>query len=214
MVRYLAAIAILAGCSSVELTAPVVRARTGPAAGRAIKRVVALPATCGALTTQPSTELGPGAQPVLVPAQCSPEAVRGADELVRSSLAFRGLQVIDSERVNAVTASRRETIVETPTSTSTSSETRGVRFEDAPPLEQAAILAELGADGVLNTRMWIGAEQSTGGRRNVVVQVRLLASADGALVWARRCVLEVGGLAATDAVALERAVRCATEGTR
>jgi len=62
--------------------------------------------------------------------------------------------------------------------------------------------------------MWIGAEQSTGGRRNVVVQVRLLASADGALVWARRCVLEVGGLAATDAVALERAVRCATEGTR
>ena len=42
----------LCACSSVELAQPVIRARRGPAADRPVRRVVALPATCGAVTLE------------------------------------------------------------------------------------------------------------------------------------------------------------------
>jgi hypothetical protein len=63
--------------------------------------------------------------------------------------------------------------------------TTGARFTDATPFEQRDILRERRADGVLSTRISIGADLGIGQRRTAIVQLRLLAF-DGTLAWARR----------------------------
>lgn len=198
----------LGACASVELAPPLVRARTGPAMARPIRRVVAIPATCGALSVERIDAAGKAR------ATCPDTALRAVDMAIRSQLEFGGFEIIDSEQVNAVTATRHEVQERWghgPTTTTT--EQHGARFEDATPFEQTAILQELGAEGVLNTRLWIGAGVGFGQRRTIAVQIRLLATSDGALAWARRCELEVGGIT-TDEVAMERGTRCAIADAR
>jgi len=210
----LAAVLCLTGCSSVELAPPVIRARMGPAAERSVRRVVALPATCGALT-QIRIETADPAHPIWeTRAACPAITMAAIDTAIRSSLEFGGFEIIDSERVNAVTATRHEVEQRTSHYATKTTEQVGARFEDATPFEQTEILRELRADGVLNTRIWVGAGVGAGQRRVIAVQIRLLSTTDGALVWARRCELEVGGLIVTDEVAMERGARCAVEGTR
>lgn len=211
----LAALATLAlgagGCTSAELAGPQVRARIGPAAALPIKRIVALPATCGSL----ALHMVPSAtgQPTREVAECPRAALEGIDQAVRAALDFAGYEVIDAERVNAITAQRHEVEQYSGRGDGAhTSQTAGATFDDATPFEQAEILQELEVDGVLNTRIWIGADVGMSGRRTVAVQVRLVASRDRALVWARRCELEVG--AARDPLAMERAARCAAEGAR
>jgi hypothetical protein len=212
---------LLAGCSSVELMPPMIRMRTGPANARPLKRVVAVPATCGSLGME-SVQFG---KPELgmKPRECDRIAVEGADQVIRVGLSFRGLDVIDSENVNARTAERHETRttqadidpqtgVARRRETSIESETVGARFEDATPIEQAQILADLRADAVLSARIWISSSPGISMRRTVIAQVQLLATSDRALVWSRRCEVEVGGLMTTDAVAVEQAARCAIAG--
>jgi len=166
--RSIMLLALLLGvaCSSVELLPDRVRVRTGPAAGTKTRKVVALPATCGALSTLAGSPSESTGNPLT--SECAPPDVEGVDGSVRAALEFQGFQVIDSEQLNATS---RERIEKIETSRSVS---QGVRS----PVE---------------------------------VQVRLLHVPSGKLVWARRCTLEVGGLI-TDAVAMERAARCATRG--
>jgi hypothetical protein len=85
------------------------------------------------------------------------------------------------------------------------------RFEHAPPNEQAAILIDLRADAVLSTRIWIGSSIGMSGRHEVIAQVQLLGVPDRALVWARRCELEVGSAFATESDDIERVARCVME---
>jgi hypothetical protein len=134
------------------------------------------------------------------------------DNAIRSRLEFHGFNVIDADKVNAVTATRREVEERRGFLRTATAETTGARFLDATPFEQREILRELGADGVLTTRISIGAGLGAGQRRTIVVQLQLLAAADGALAWARRCELEVGGLLATDELAMVSGARCAVEG--
>lgn len=219
MTRAVLAVAMLGACSSAGLLPPVVSVKTGPASSRPIKRIVAVPATCGTLGMA-------GLPPVdghitYVPNTCDREAVAGADQIIRLGLAFRGLDVIDSEDVNVVTAKRIETQATEHSASSTGPESFsdrtevervGARFEDAPPLEQAAILAELRADAVLSARIWIGSSIGMSRRHVVIAQVQLLTTSDRALVWSRRCELEVAGLLETEAADIERATRCVMEG--
>lgn len=202
-----------ASCTSVELAPPRLTARNGAASRRTIRRVVALPTTCGGLINPALPSNQPNVDPAYIPGRCPEQALKGADQAIRSSLDFQGYSVIDSEKVNAVTASRHEIEVRSSFSTSKTIEQHGALFEDATPNEQNDILRELGADGILNTRVFVGSSMGLGMRRTVVVQIRLRAVEDGALAWARRCELEVGGLI-TDAVAIEQGAKCAIEGAK
>ncbi len=208
--RALVLAAVLVGCTSAELAPPRLVAHEGPASRRTIRRVVALPATCGGLV---SAELLNQGDPTYTPGVCPPQALKGADQAIRSALEFQGLTVIDSERVNAVTASRHEVEVRSSYSTEKTTELHGSLFEDATPNEQIEILKELSADALLNTRVLIGSTIGAGLRRSITVQVRLRAVEDGLLIWARRCEIEAGGLT-TDAVAIERGTKCVMDGAR
>jgi hypothetical protein len=195
--------------------------------------VVALPATCGSLTTVRIETSDPDHPRWEQRSACSGVAMKAVDNAIRSGLEFGGFAIIDSENVNAVTGTRQEierrsreyrtTMTGTETapeiasaavSGEKTSEVRGARFEDATPLEQNAILGQLGAQGLLNARISIGASIGAGQRRTIVLQLQLLEMPTRALVWARRCELEVGGLMATDELAMERAASCAAEGIR
>jgi hypothetical protein len=194
---------VLGACASAELVAPVVRVHRGTA--RTPARVVAVAASCGALS-RVSVPVGVG-EPARweVRSACPAPALRAAELAVRSSLEFAGFHILDAERVNAVTATRRETV----RGGVTTSTTAGARFEDATPFEQQEILRALGADGRLAVRISIGAGRGFGARRIATVQLQLLA-APHALVWARRCDVEIGLV--RDEVAIEQAARCAVAG--
>jgi len=203
----------LAGCTPmVEPQPPIQHMRIGPAGGRPLRTLVALPASCGALTYAPVDTRDPSSPGFELPAECSAAALAAVDVAIRSTLALGGYDVVDSERINLVTAERHEQEQRSAWSATRTIDQRGARFEDATPIEQARVLGELHADGVVTIRVWIGAQVGFAGRRAVVVQVRLLAR-DGALAWARRCEIEVAGVLARDPVAMERAARCAIEGT-
>lgn len=204
-----------AACSSVELAAPVVRGRVGPAAERPVRSIVALAASCGTLSMV-RVPINASDGMWVQQAACSADALGAVDQKVRSSLELGGFSVIDSERVNAITGTRREVQERRQyygsVRSSSEIEQRGARFEDATPLEQRALLAELGAQGLLTTRVTIGASVGAGQRRVVTVQLQLLDVPERQLVWSRRCELEVGGLFATDEAAMASAAGCAAEG--
>jgi hypothetical protein len=219
----------VAACASVDLAPVQIRATPGTASGRGLKRIVALPATCGTMqepwpnvpNTPPRDEdkTKPNANYHYdhATALCSVESLAGVDQIVRSSLDFHGYEVIDAEGLNAISATRHEVVDRNETIVRVRHETggrmietRGALFEDATPREQAAILRELHADAVLVTRVWYGTGSGIGNRHDLIVQIRLATTPDRTLVWARRCVQEVGLIG--DAIGLERATRCAAEG--
>ena len=204
----------LPGCSSVELAAPQHRLRLGPAAAHPVRRILAAPATCGSLTMV-RVETGDPEHPRWEPRRsCAAQAQRAVDQAIRAGLEFGGFNVIDSEKVNAVTASRQEILLRQEQRERKLAEVEGALFGDATPAEQDSILAELGAQGLLSARIFIGAGVGAGERRVAMVQLQLVEVPSRALVWARRCELEVGGLLATDELAMQRAARCAVEGIR
>jgi hypothetical protein len=220
MIHRLAVLVVLCAvsCSSVELAPRSVRVRLGPAHDQPTRRVVALPATCSSLitprqesqlATSPSNDAMEAASP------CLSRLVDAVDGRVRALLAFQGFEVIDSEKVNAETRVRTESEKRMTTpgfeTSARTTEVSGATFADATPATQEAILGELGADGVINTRIWIGAGHGFSERHTVEVQVRLLHVRTGRLAWARRCEVEIGGLTA-DAEAMEEAARCAVQG--
>jgi hypothetical protein len=194
-----------AGCGSARLAPASARAQRGPAADRPVQRVVALGATCGSLQLH-DVNPGDSSAPLEIE-ECQPTALVAADQTIRSALDFAGYHVIDAEQVNAVTARLHEVEVRRGLLGTRTARTDGVTFSDATPAEQAGILKELHADGVLTTRVWIGAGVGVSSRRTVAVQVRLATSADRTLVWARRCEIEVG--VEQDPSAMQRAAQCA-----
>ena len=195
---------VLGAC--VHMAPERVRVRWGPARGQPLGRVVALPATGGASFASPV-----GREPLVL---------SGVDAIIRAALDFEGYRVVDAERLNVTTWSHTERQVTTgqgsaaTEATTRDTERTGAAFEDAPPAVQRAILAELGAEGVVNARIWIGphmgAGSATSASQTVTVQVRLIQLATGGLVWARRCEIEVAGFVQTS-YALEQAARCAVE---
>jgi hypothetical protein len=225
----------LPACASVELAPSDLRTRRGPAAARPVRRAIALPATCGTLAIPPSRHDEAAAAAQQTPPEGDPSNPRGSlrvfslcedshmagvDARVRALLEFGGLDVIDSERVNAETRRRVEHTESTSsragaeapaTSESRAVEIEGASFLDATPAMQEAIAAELGADGLLNTRIWIGSGEGMSSRRRIEVQVRLLRLPEQEMVWASRCGVEIAGVE-SDSQGMEEAARCAVEG--
>jgi hypothetical protein len=202
------AIAVLAsGC--VELAAPQIHTRSGSVPLASIHRIVALPATCGSLAGQLVPDAnGGGVHPEQ--RECPPAALDGIDQAIRARFDFAGFQVIDSATVNAATASRREVIDRSGGDSEATTERVVATFDDATPVEQAAILHQLGADALLSARVWVGADIANGSRRSVSVQIRLVTADRRALVWERRCVLETG--LELEPATIDRGARCAMEG--
>lgn len=223
------ALAAVAACSSVELDKATTRYATGPAATRAIRKVVAVRASCGSLSgfsrtgldarrNMSDAEKQSRSVNTSVAVSCTDKQLDAVDQLVRSALEFRGYAVVDSERVNAVTAERTEVVVREQTRRSRGrltaidkkeSVVTGSLFADAPPTLQDRILAELGAEGMLNARIFIGSGIARSPRRDVLVQVRLIDVTTGELAWASRCRVNAGW--DLDEVAVMKAARCAVD---
>ena len=73
---------------------------------------------------------------------------------------------------------------------------------------QRELLTEVRADGVVTTRIKLGAESGPSARRSVEAQVTIT-TPDRQLVWAKRCSVEIGGLLASDLTAVGDALKCA-----
>jgi hypothetical protein len=204
-----AALVALTACVSQPLAEPRITMRTGRGAKQPVSAIVALTPTCGILASHMRD--GNDGAVYAEPAKCEPAVLDGVGQEIRGALAFAGYQVIDAERVNAITSRHHEVIERFNAYGSRHIEQRGATFEDATPVEQAELLRELGADAVLTTRLWIGAGYGLSGRRMVAVQVRLASARDRQLVWARRCELQASGFE-SDEAALAAAARCTAKG--
>lgn len=198
----------LTACTSAELQKPVLSVKKGPAAERPIRRIIALPATCAAVAIDHRNadpdRPGKGHYP-----QCPKKGLEAIDQALRGTLDFYGYQVIDAEQVNQETARRKEIQQRSRFRTTTTTTVTKYLFLDATPGEQREILRKLGADGVLEARVYLGATIGISSRRPVTVQIRLRATEDEAMVWVRRCDLE--GFVLNEKVAIEQGARCATE---
>ena len=103
--RALAILLVLAGCASAEPAGPRLRVRHGPTFRATPMRIVALPPTCGWLSAPTAQPQPDGTWVVMPMGTCEYE---GVAEQVRTELEFRGFAVLDSERLNAESATRRE----------------------------------------------------------------------------------------------------------
>jgi len=182
-----------AACSSVEFERPVLSAKNGPAFEKRVHRIVALPASCAAVAIDyrnaDPDQKGRGPY-----SRCPLEGLVAIDEAIRGTLEFQGHHVIDAERVNRETANRVEILQRHDLRTTTTIELSRSLFADATPSEQRDILRAVEADGVLETRIYLGATIGMTHRRPVVVQVRLRLAEDDNLIWVRRCELETNVL--------------------
>lgn len=162
---------------------------------------------------------------------CAPSHLASVSQKLRGELELHGVTVTEAERVSAEVRRRVETLDEAHDrvnesvargdeerpgvrSWATASErtraivVRGARFEDAPPLLQAELVADLRADALLVSRYSVGPMAGLGGRRTARAQLRLQRVGTGEIVWTSRCDVEVA-FERSDAASLEQASRCA-----
>jgi hypothetical protein len=209
----LSLIATTAACatspaSRVRLTP---QTRLGPASSTKPARVLLAPPTCGSIE-----------------APCPRELVDSVSTIVASELELRGHSV--SARADLVPSPREraETHDEsTRTSTTTGPifehrhaerttrthvELFGSTYEDLPPAERRALVAESGAGGVVTVRVILGATDGVWSpSQDVEVLVRLGVSSTDDMAWASRCVARSDAFESV-AHALEHATRCAMKG--
>lgn len=198
------AICFALGCSSSSFRQPIHETRQGPASHAALRRVVVMPSTCGSFLTFRDTE-GNTSRP-----RCKALQLETVDTLVRVELDFRGFDVV-AAKVNATTFSRIENISQQGQSSKSVRVVRsGSSFADVTPRIQDQIIKDLGADGLLLTRIWLGAGIGASSRHEVLVQVSMIDTKSSELVWARKCSIETNLLGEE---AILKATRCAMAGT-
>ncbi len=198
---------LAAGCW-IEKRPPATEFVRGPRSAQLPHRVLAFQSMCGSLSKRIST---PDAiHSVNEPARvtftevepCGAPNRLAVDTAVRAELEFRGYIIVDDSAVNVITGTRTETSETTTNTTAMGTTTQqhqlaeinGIAFVDASPKDQQAVLDQLGVDGLLTTRIWLGTGRSNGvnGRDMplVRVQVRLVDAATGQMVWTTRCEVE------------------------
>lgn len=193
--------------------------RRGPAYGSKVTRVLVAPPTCGSIEHP-----------------CPDEYVALVDAIVRSGLEFQGYSALAPDELLLTTRQRTETrddetvtrsttttktgwiVVPVAEKTRTDSEERTVKkhielvgstFDDLPPAERRALLAEAGASGVATVRLVVGATQGTWSpSQDVEVVVKLTAGDGERMVWASRCIAPSRSFTSARA-AIEQAARCA-----
>ena len=178
-----------------------------------------LAASCGVQPLPPLRvqhgSLHPVRRVVVVATDCRDlDACGGVAAVVASELAFRGIEIVDLDRVAAREGDRTTvdiTTVRIHDGVAQSSQTRevtvtGPKYSDVDIWSLREGLGKLGIDGVVRVRV---AELAQYPRRAFAL-VRITRPADAALIVAGACELEVSRLD-TLARVFERAVRCALE---
>lgn len=151
---------------------------------------------------------------VVVATECRIAACRSVGAMVASELAFRGIEVVDLDRLPAREQSRTTvdvTKVEIHDGVERRASTRevtvtGPTYSDVDVWTLREGLAKLAVDGVVRVRV---AELAQHPRRAFAL-VRITRPSDAALIVASACELEVSRMDPLARV-FERAVRCALE---
>jgi hypothetical protein len=202
----------------------VAQVQAGPGSQTRATRVLSLSASCGS-----------------VDFECPPEYIETVDGIVRSTMEFAGYSLVEPRTLRVETRERTETrereVVESDRSSRTTenrpldfdrdvtSESRsrttrttsttvltGPGFDDLTVGERKQVLAEAGADSVLNVRVVVGARVGEWSpNQNVEVMVRLGVEGGDVMAWASRCSASSNTYSTVNA-ALENAARCAVYG--
>jgi hypothetical protein len=157
---------------------------------------------------------------VLLPSECGTALCKGLDELVSADLSFRGYEIVDLARLNAVERTRTEVQVqwsekvqtvrggehETQRSSGSSRkvEVHGPRLSDVDVWTLRDELKTMGVDSIVRIRT----AQVWGKPLRVVALVRVTRADDARLVASSICELEVGTFD-TYQEGAERTTRCA-----
>lgn len=174
---------VVAGCSSVGLNGQLVRIEPGPAFGREVRSIASLTATCGAMESM--NYEGPSGS------ECSPAMIARVDDATLGFLHAARVRTVRTQSLNAATfdklKAQRSELRDANTEDDLGSR---VLFRSASPVLQTQILEELNVDGVLRTRLLVGASVGMSQRRRIVALITLF-DREGTLVWASRCEREV-----------------------
>jgi len=149
---------------------------------------------------------------VLLPMECGTHLCKGLDQIAASELSFRGYEVVDLERLNAVERKRTEVQVswsETVNGveskgSSRTVEVQGPTLSDVDVWSLRAELKAMGVDSIVRVR----AAEVFARPMRVVALVRVTRADNAELVASALCEIEIGSLD-TFQESAERGTRCA-----
>jgi len=183
---------------------------------------LALLAACSIERRPPSLMVRRGERPdpihraVLLPSECASQTCKGLDAIVAAELAFRGVDIVDLDRIAGLERARTEVDITTSHATNGRApatqaarrvEVHGPLLSDVDVWTLRDQLTALGVDGVVRVRT--AAVEASPAR--VMVLVRVTRARDASLVWSSVCEIEVSALA-TEARRADQALRCALKG--
>jgi len=180
------AVACAAGACTLEKLPPIVMVRHAEAAR--VKRVVLLPTECGSFLCQ------------------------GLDQLVAGELSFRGYEVVDLQRINAIERQRTEVQVSWASTVHGVESSEGTRRVEVrgPTLSDVDVwtlrdeLKTMGVDSIVRVRT----AEIWGKPARVAALVRVTRADDARLVASALCEVEIGTFD-TYQHGAERSTRCA-----
>lgn len=161
---------------------------------------------------------------IVLPTQCVPTAqtrgsedprawCEGIEQLVASELAFRGVEVVDLERLPARERSREEIEISSTIDGVSAERNRvtvsGPMFSEVDLWQQRDALANVGIDGLVR----ISVAQTATWPVRAFALVRITRPTDATLIDASVCEMEVSRIDGRAAV-IEQTVRCALGGLR
>jgi hypothetical protein len=203
-------IATTAACATSRPSHVVLtpQARIGPAYANKPARVLLAPPSCGSIE-----------------APCPRELVESVSNIVMGDLELRGHAVTARAELVPSPRERAEMHDESTHTSKTSGpffehryaerttrthvELFGSTYEDLPPAERRALMAESGAGGVVTVRVILGAKDGLWSpSQDVEVLVRLGVSSSDDMAWASRCVARSDAFQSVNH-AVEHAARCA-----
>lgn len=149
---------------------------------------------------------------VILPSECGTALCKGLDELISADLAFRGYEIVDLARLNAVERTRTEVQIswseetngQRTTGSSRRVEVRGPTLSDVDVWTLRDELAKMGVDTIVRVRT----AQVFGKPPRVAALVRITRASDAKLVTSAICEIEVGSLVSYQEGA-EKSARCA-----
>lgn len=184
--------ALLTGCP-FHTQPPEARVHHGPAFGRVVDPIAAVPVTCVSMG-----HVG----------KCLPEHERAVATATRMALEFVGYAIVDSELLNAETRRRSTKINNGETTTI---ERSGPSWADLTTDQQRELLGSIGVHGVLRASIILGPPHGAAQQQTITIEVTLTSLLDDVLSWRSRCSVETGDFN-SNARAVDLAARCALEG--
>jgi hypothetical protein len=132
------------------------------------------------------------------------------DNTAKLYIEYHGYGIIESALINAELRTRRTSTVTSDAQTTVDESVVGKTWLDLQPEERRTLLADIGAQGVLQAVVGLGVPHGMAGQRTVTVRLVVTRLADDALVWQSQCQVETGDYHSEDQ-AVFLATRCALE---